>query len=149
MERLAWSQCEPYETTVNTVAARYAGRSGAERDDLIQEGWECVCAKLQAHLVPSEEDIERWVRSYIRQLERLHKGDSSSPLVYGGTPTKPDVQLHIRTQLRILPPELQTVVFLYGFGVEYYTELGNVLKVDWRTAKRRLDDAKIALRRVI
>jgi DNA-directed RNA polymerase specialized sigma24 family protein len=149
MERLAWSQCEPFEATVNSVAKRYIGRSGAEFDDLIQSGWECVCAKLQESLTPSEEDIERWVRSYIRELDRLHKGDSSAPLVYGGTPVKPVEQLHIRQALRTLPPELLTVVLLYGFGVESYVELGNTLGCDWRTAKRRLEDARIALRRVV
>lgn len=149
MERLTWNQCEPYSEIVNTVAKRYAGRSGAEFDDLIQEGWESVCAYLQGDSQPTEESIERWVRSYIRQLERLHKGDATEPFTHGGTPSKPDVQLHIRTQLSLIPPELQTVVLLYGFGVEYYSELGRVLGVDWRIAKRRLEDARIALRRVV
>lgn len=149
MERLTWNQCEPYEAIVYSVAKRYIGRSGAEFDDLIQEGWECVCAKLQATLIPTEEDIERWVRSYIRQLDRLHKGDTTGPFVVGGTPTRPVESLHIRQALRSLPPELLTVVLFYGFGVESYVELGNKLDCDWRTAKRRLEDAKIALRRAL
>lgn len=148
MERLTWNQCEPYESTVNSVAARFAGRSGAERDDLIQEGWECVCAKLQAHLIPTEEDVERWVRSYIRQLERLHKGDTTGPFVTGGTPEKPAISIDIWDALRSLPPELRTVACMYAFGYNL-VEIGEHLGVHRNTAGVWLRDATIRLRRLL
>ena len=146
MERLTWQQCEPYQETVNTVARRYAGRGGAEYDDLVQEGWESVCVYLAEGSHPTDESIERWVRSYLRQQQRLQKGDTTAPFVYGGTPEKPLVQAHIRTCLMELPPELLTVALMYGFGFTFL-EIGEKLQVHRTTASIWLTDLKIKLRR--
>ena len=148
MEPLAWEQCEPFEITVHTVAARFAGRSGAERDDLIQEGWECVVAKLREGLTPSEEDVERWARSYIRQLERLNKGDTTGPFVTGGTPTRIVESRHIRDAIGSLPPELRTVTLMHGFGFTNI-EIGLQLGIHRETVAVWLKDAKIRLRRAL
>lgn len=143
-----WNQCAPWETTVNSVARRYAGRSGSEYDDLVQEGWESVCTYLQEGSPITEESIERWVRSYIRQLERLHKGDTTGPFVMGGTPETPVISIHIRDALEALPPELQTVALMYAFGFTF-VEIGEQLGVHRTTASIWLADAKIKLRRAL
>lgn len=147
MDRLDWETVEPYSGTVNTVARRYAGRQGSEFDDLVQVGWESVLVYIRQDSQPTEESIERWVRSYLREQERLHKGDQA-PFVSGGSPEKPLVQLHIRTCLKELPPELLTVVLSHGFGFTF-TEIGERLGVHRTTASIWLKDAVIKLRRCL
>lgn len=148
MERLTWEQCAPWADTVNAVARRYSGRSGSEFDDLVQEGWESVCTYLQEGSPITEESIERWVRSYIRQLERLHKGDTTGPFVYGGNPEKPVISIHIRDCLTELPPELRTVVFLHWFGFTF-VEIGERMGIHRTTASIWLADALTKLRRCL
>lgn len=148
MERLTWDQCAPWAETVNAVARRLTGRSGAEYNDLVQEGWEGVCVYLHEGSPITEESITRWMRSYIRQLERLHKGDTTGPFVAGGTPEKPVISMHIRDALAELPPELRTVVLLHGFGFTFI-EIGERLGIHRTTAAVWLADAKIKLRRCL
>lgn len=147
MERLAWDTCEPYQGIVNTLARRYSGRYGIEFDDLVQEGWECVCAKLQESLTPTEQDIERWMRSAIRQQNRRIKGDIEVPFIFGGTRQNPNAQLDIRAALDALPPELLTVVLLrYLFGYKV-NEIATYMRVSISTVYRMEGDARLKLRR--
>lgn len=147
MDRLTWDQCEPYEGIVNTLARRYSGRYGIEFDDLIQTGWECVCAKLQESLTPTDEDIERWMRAAVRQQNRQIKGDVEVPFIFGGTRKNPNAQLDIRDALDALPPELRTVVLLrYHFGYQQ-NEVADRLGLSISTVYRMEADARLKLRR--
>jgi len=152
VEALPYSLVEPYEGIVNTLARRYSGRFGAEFDDLIQDGWECVIWHLREGTLPesmeeAETIVERWLRAELRKVNRQIKGDVQVPFIFGGTRPNPNAQLDIRAALAALPPELLTVVLLRHFFGYEWNEVAVRMNVSRRTAIRLEEDARLKLRR--
>jgi DNA-directed RNA polymerase specialized sigma24 family protein len=153
VEALPYSEVEPYEGIVNTLARRYSGRRhGIEFDDAYQEGLLCVVVSLRDGAMPppgeeAEAKIERWLRAEVRKVNRQIKGDVHVPFIFGGTRQNPTVQLDIRDALAALPPELLTVVLLRHYHGYEVNEIAALLGVSISTVYRRETDARLKLRR--
>lgn len=152
MEALPYSEVEPYEGIVNTLAWRYSGLRGIEFDDAYQEGLLCVVFSLSEGTMPppgdeAERKIERWLRAEVRKTNRQIKGDANVPFIFGGTRQNTPAQLDIRDALAALPPELRTVVLLrHYFGFEV-NEIARITRASISTVYRREVDARLKLRR--
>jgi DNA-directed RNA polymerase specialized sigma24 family protein len=59
-----------YMGTVESLARRYDGKRGAEKDDLVQEGLIFVWQSLEKRICPSAEMIDNRMKDYVRWLNR-------------------------------------------------------------------------------
>ncbi len=59
-----------YASTCESLARRYAGRNGAEKGDLVQEGLIAVWLTLKAGKTPSAWMIENRMKDWVRYLGR-------------------------------------------------------------------------------
>lgn len=73
---VASSEVAAYLPVVRKLARKYTGRSGAERDDLMQEGMISVWEALRRSNIPSAEVIMYAMLQWVRFLRRLQRGDN-------------------------------------------------------------------------
>lgn len=78
---VADSELVAYQPLVKSLAKKYVGRSGAEWDDLYQEGMISVWEALRRKNIPSSEVVTYAMLQWVRFLRRLTKGDHASTTV--------------------------------------------------------------------
>jgi DNA-directed RNA polymerase specialized sigma24 family protein len=70
MHPVTSEQVRDYEGLCVGLARKYVGRSGAEFDDLVQEGRIAVWSSLQDGIAPSSAYVELAMRGWVKTLRR-------------------------------------------------------------------------------
>jgi DNA-directed RNA polymerase specialized sigma24 family protein len=78
MRAVSDAEMASYLPRVERQARRFAGLSGAEFDDLVQEGWEKVFLLLREDLEVSNTAIKNVMRDWLRKCARWYRNQPSS-----------------------------------------------------------------------
>lgn len=73
---VADAELAAYSPLVKKLARKYTGRSGAEWDDLVQEGMISVWEALRRSNIPSRLVIQYAMQQWVRFLRRIQRGDN-------------------------------------------------------------------------